>query len=154
MTEPTDGSKLEQLIRAHQKELQANRSGSHDLPSTEEKLWGEVESEIRNERWRKGDTDKNGAAQSREDKWNGFGVIIPILVLAVTLVLSLNPAAELEVRFRLLAIGAAAVAVVSAFARQIAHANSVALDGIGKSLGFGAAILALAATIMLFLLGS
>ena len=155
-------SKLEQLVKAHRDELEAIRTTDSNSttdaigPSTEEQLWAAFQSKLLNDRTcedhERRVKEKNAKDEGPLKMW---GPVIIIVLTALVMLLALSSFDKvtgihsLAMRFKYLAVAAAAFGAVAAGFFLRAHQGSVVVDGLGKMLALSSALLALLATIVL-----
>lgn len=155
-------SKLEQLVKAHRDELETRRTTDSNSttnaigPSTEEQLWAVFQSELMNDRIREDHERRVKESNARDERplkmWGSVSILI---LTALVMLLALSGFDEvtgfhsLAMRFKYLAVAAAAFGAVAAVFFVWAHRGSVVVDGLAKMLAMSSALLALIATIVL-----
>ncbi len=159
-----DLPELEKLIMQRRGELRRRRlSGAGgpardsaekiDEQSTEEAILEQVLITLQNERLDRSRARERAADESRRESVIGaislwVTLLAPVVTVAIAVSWSVSdPVAQL----RVLGASAAALGAIAAFIRLAAHRGSHALDGLGKALGFFAAMLAAVATIVLLM---
>lgn len=161
MTDGTDKiSKLEYLVKDYRDELREKRTKTlggrirrcrqSANPSTEEKLWESLQSKLLNDRLAI-DHERRTKKSEQEDV-ESLTRVTPFLVLllpAILIIVALMPAIETVLKFKLLAIAAALLALVAALVGLWAHRGSVVLDSWGKMLMLSSALLAFSAAVAL-----